>query len=312
MSTTILQPVSPTAAGPASADISVVIPTFKRAATLDQVLPSYLLPQVREILIVDDCSPDNTAEVASRWAQRDGRIHYLRQPSNQGVCAARNAGVAHTVGRYVFFGEDDAYPLPDALARMRQAMIDHQVDIVGSRTIHLMGEPACEALARPAGTHPPVDLGRLRFWFNSAWEGEVPAVHAWMLVRREVFTEAAFDPGYIGSAYREETDFCFNAGQAGFKLWFCGRAVMIHLSRQGSGGQWARSRWKYERSAIRNNWRMLRKHHAYLKRDWNLHRPAWLMQAAFIGERGRRMAAFLWSRLYYRLRWYGQKLTGRA
>ena len=288
--------------------VSVVIPTFKRAATLDQVLPRYLLPEVCEVIVVDDCSPDHTAEIVARWTQRDARVRYLRQPANRGGPAAKNTGAAAATGKIIFIGEDDAFPLADTLNLAVAAAEREPADIVGTRTVYLMGESAEEALARPAGNHPPVDLNRLRFWFNSTWEGEVPAVHAWMLIRREVMNKVQFDPYYRGSQYREETDFCFTAGQAGCKLYFCGRAVMVHMTRQGRGGARAHSKWKYERTAVRNNWRMLRKHHAFLRQRWGLRRPAWWLQAGFALERGLRLGQFLGLRLYYLMKWYAWRM----
>jgi GT2 family glycosyltransferase len=106
-----------------------------------------------------------------------------------------------------------------------------------------------------------------------------------MLVQRRVFNSVRFDQRYNGSAYREETDFCLSAWAAGYRVYFCSEAVMVHLARPFSGGQRRRSRLAYEWSAFRNNLRMLRKHNALLRSRFEVTSPLWLLQGRFVGGR---------------------------
>jgi len=95
--------------------VSVVIPTYNRAAILGATVESVLAqtqPAV-EIVVVDDGSTDATPAVARRWGER---VTYLRQ-ANQGVEAARELGLARSHGRYVNFLDDDDVMLPTKLAR---------------------------------------------------------------------------------------------------------------------------------------------------------------------------------------------------
>lgn len=91
---------------PASPFFSVVIPTYNRAtfigATLDSVLAQTY--QNLEILVVDDGSKDNTAEVVGRYA--DPRLRYYpKENGERGV--ARNYGLARATGTYVLFLDSD-------------------------------------------------------------------------------------------------------------------------------------------------------------------------------------------------------------
>lgn len=89
--------------------VSVVIPCYKQAHFLGEAIESVLAQThpYYEIIIVDDGSPDATAEVASRYP--DAR--YIRQ-ENRGVSAARNTGMRHGRGTYLVFLDADDRLLP--------------------------------------------------------------------------------------------------------------------------------------------------------------------------------------------------------
>ncbi|MGI9492662.1 MAG: glycosyltransferase family 2 protein, partial [Geminicoccaceae bacterium] len=94
-----------------TARVSVVIPIFNRAGTIGRAIESCLV-QTRppfEIVLVDDCSTDDL-QSALRGFLDDRRVRLVRQPTNQGVSAARNAGVQHAKGDLIaFLDSDDAW-----------------------------------------------------------------------------------------------------------------------------------------------------------------------------------------------------------
>jgi glycosyltransferase involved in cell wall biosynthesis len=87
--------------------VSVVIPTFNRSALLSRALSSVLRQthQNLEIIVVDDASPDDTAEIVTRID--DERVRYLRHETNKGGSAARNTGIRAATGAYIAFLDDD-------------------------------------------------------------------------------------------------------------------------------------------------------------------------------------------------------------
>ena len=90
--------------------VSVVIPAYHAAAYLEQAALSVVNQTYEgewELLIVDDASDDRTGEVGQALEKKDPRIRYIRQPSNQGVAAARNRGVKEAKGAYVAFLDAD-------------------------------------------------------------------------------------------------------------------------------------------------------------------------------------------------------------
>jgi glycosyltransferase involved in cell wall biosynthesis len=104
--------------------ISVIIPTYNRAALLRRAIDSvYAQEGVGElfdveILVIDDGSTDTTPAVASSYAG----LRYIRPSANKGTSGARNVGLDAAVGEYVAFLDDDDSWLPWKLRRQLQAL----------------------------------------------------------------------------------------------------------------------------------------------------------------------------------------------
>ena len=94
--------------------VSLVIPTFNHARLLGEAIDSALAQTLGgvDVIVVDDGSTDDTPTVLARYA---GRIRVLPQ-SNQGLAAARNAGLATARGTYVAFLDADDVLAPAKLA----------------------------------------------------------------------------------------------------------------------------------------------------------------------------------------------------
>lgn len=108
--------------------ISVVIPTYNRVAYLLEAIDSVLAQGYAslELIVVDDGSTDETAEVVARR----GGVRYHHQ-ANQGIAGARNAGVALARGAYLAFLDSDDVWMPGKLARQMAVLdADAGVDLV--------------------------------------------------------------------------------------------------------------------------------------------------------------------------------------
>ncbi len=97
--------------------VSVVLPTYNRARTLGRAIRSVLNQGYDnlELLVVDDGSVDNTAEVMAGFT--DPRVRYLPLDRNQGASAARNHGLKAATGDYIAFQDSDDEWLSDKLER---------------------------------------------------------------------------------------------------------------------------------------------------------------------------------------------------
>ncbi|MGA2159071.1 MAG: glycosyltransferase [Dehalococcoidia bacterium] len=104
--------------------VTIVIPTFNRSFILGRAIKSVLnqtYPHF-ELIIVDDCSTDNTEEIVRSFS--DERIRYLRHNKNSGVSAARNTGIIATQNKYVSFLDDDDELLPAFLEKQMEAIVN--------------------------------------------------------------------------------------------------------------------------------------------------------------------------------------------
>lgn len=99
--------------------VSIVTPAYRAARFIGETIRSVQAQTYRdfEMLVVDDCSPDDTAAIVERFAAADPRIRLLRQAANGGPAAARNRALAEARGRWVAFLDGDDLWLPDKLER---------------------------------------------------------------------------------------------------------------------------------------------------------------------------------------------------
>lgn len=97
--------------------ISIVIPTFNRAATIRYCLDSILNQTYKniEVIVVDDCSTDRTVEVVKDYD--DPRIRCIVLEKNSGAQAARNTGIKEAKGDWIAFQDSDDEWWPDKLKR---------------------------------------------------------------------------------------------------------------------------------------------------------------------------------------------------
>ncbi len=93
--------------------VSIIIPTYNRHKFLQEAIDSVLAQSYRdyELIVVDDGSTDETAEVAHKY---NGKLSYIYQ-QNRGVSAARNKGIAASTGDYICFLDSDDLWQPDKL-----------------------------------------------------------------------------------------------------------------------------------------------------------------------------------------------------
>jgi glycosyltransferase involved in cell wall biosynthesis len=99
--------------------ISVVIPTYNRARLLPRAIASAQNAGADlEVIVVDDCSTDNTAEVCAAI----GGIRYVRLNANGGLGHARNVGIEESSGEFVAFLDDDDLRLPGSLDKQLSSL----------------------------------------------------------------------------------------------------------------------------------------------------------------------------------------------
>lgn len=116
--------------------VSVIIPVYNCGSTIAETLDSILHQTYEniEIIIVNDGSTDSTEQVINNFAKKDNRIKCFSQ-ANQGVSAARNAGISHATGEYISFVDADDTIDENAIQRMVETCDDADIVIAGIKCI---------------------------------------------------------------------------------------------------------------------------------------------------------------------------------
>lgn len=132
--------------------VSVIVPVYNAGDFIEKCVRSALEQTLREVevICVDDCSTDRSAEVLK--GIRDSRLQIIQFPENQGVSAARNAGMDAARGTFVSFLDSDDWLDPDYLeAMVAQAERTGEDIIVNSNYIEEFPESGKRAFSSRFG-----------------------------------------------------------------------------------------------------------------------------------------------------------------
>lgn len=107
--------------------VSVIMPAFNAGPMLRTALRGLLMQTWREleIIIVDDCSQDDTASIAQEMQDQDSRIQVFRMPRNSGTYAARNHALKCASGDLVTVHDADDWAHPQLIERHIAHLLDH-------------------------------------------------------------------------------------------------------------------------------------------------------------------------------------------
>lgn len=104
--------------------ISVIVPVYRVEKYLPACIDSILNQTFTdfELILVDDGSPDRCPEICDETAKRDARVRAIHQ-ANQGLSAARNAGIEAAHGAWLSFVDSDDFLAPDFLETLHDAAV---------------------------------------------------------------------------------------------------------------------------------------------------------------------------------------------
>lgn len=214
-------------------DFTVAIPTYNGATRLPQVLEKLRL-QIQteainwEILVIDNNSTDNTAQVVQTYQQNWAQpfpLKYLFEPK-QGLAFARQCAIAHASGTYVGFIDDDNLPAPDWVAEaFAFGQAQPQVGAYGGQ-IHGEFEVS-----------PPADFKRIQSFLAIRERGSQPHPYkpsslllppgAALVVRREAWCKHVPEQltliGRVNGSNLSGEDYeaLLYLHKAGWQIWYC-------------------------------------------------------------------------------------------
>lgn len=254
--------------------VSIVVPTYNRVGMVTRALDSCLEQTYRtiEVVVVNDGSTDDTAEVLNRYACRDPRVRVLHK-ANEGIADTLNCGHDLATGKYVTWTSDDNLFYPQAIGVMVDYLESHpDIDMVYADALSIDSED--RVIGEVHAPEPDV-MARRDF------------LQAAVLYRKEVYTSVG---GYRREWVRcQDWDFYIRAHQR-FKIGRIPRVLYFY--------RWhANSMSGNHIEHVRESCRLLCSFEENRARRWEIWQQGYAEMAHSMRRSGR-----LWMAAWYELR----------
>lgn len=107
--------------------VSIITPVYNCAKFLPKTIESVLNQTYKnwEMILVDDCTPDNSAEIINEYSKRDKRIKYFKSEQNSGAAETRNRALKESKGRFIAYLDADDLWTPEKLEKQVKFMLDN-------------------------------------------------------------------------------------------------------------------------------------------------------------------------------------------
>lgn len=104
--------------------VSIITSVYNSEKYINETIKSVLWQTYKnfEMILVDDCSTDNSLNVIQPFIEQDSRIKLIQLPENSGAAVARNAAIEAARGQYIAFLDSDDIWLPDKLQKQLNFM----------------------------------------------------------------------------------------------------------------------------------------------------------------------------------------------
>ena len=113
--------------------LSIIVPVYNTEIYLKECLDSLVNQTFKdiEIIIVNDCSPDNSESIILEYQNKDPRIKYIKHEKNRSVLQARISGILAATGEYIWCVDpDDFIPTLDAFQILVNTINDTQAEVI--------------------------------------------------------------------------------------------------------------------------------------------------------------------------------------
>ena len=261
--------------------VTVIVPTYNRSYIIEKTIPSYIQDNVKEIIVIDDASKDDTFQVVKNLTKKYPIIKYMRQRKNTGQTGAQNKALEEVKTDYVYFGDDDSFILPNTIKYLLDTMKKKNADIVGALPLYADSEIDFSNIQRFIDRKAPIlenvnemidlyHLEKVNFFYRFKEPIEVPFTHACALVKKKYIKKVKFDTNFKGNAYREETDFFLSCNEQGAKIWFDSRGVQINYPFSSIKRiRTFKSMYRHAYYDLVNTIKLINKHHWFFVEKYN-------------------------------------------
>ncbi len=216
---------------------SIVIPSYNGIALTENCLRALAESLPRdfrgEIIVVDDCSTDDTAPRLEAWRKREPRLKVIRNLQNSGFVVTCNNGASAASGDIVILLNNDTLPQRGWLEPLLRLLRDcPDAGAVGGKLVYPDGRLQeaggivfCDGSAANFGKWEQAIDDPL---FNYVREVDY-VTGALIATRRDLFNELGQLDLRYRPIYYEETDYCFRLREHGYKVYYHPESVVIHL-----------------------------------------------------------------------------------
>jgi GT2 family glycosyltransferase len=224
--------------GDARPKVSIITVTYGSRNEIHDCIESLQKQEVPfEIFLVDNASPDDTAEVISDYATRFDNVHAILNKENIGLAAANNCPLGKCLGDYVLILNPDTLLRDAALATLVDFLDQHpEVGVVGPKNVYADGTPHSSSHRRWGLLQ--ILLWRVLPYRFSRWvydhfssyerEDKLFVSGACLLIRRKTFEQiGGYDPEYFLTV-EDACDLCIRAQATGRRVVFAPEAEVVH------------------------------------------------------------------------------------
>lgn len=240
--------------------VSILLPTYNRGKIIKEAIDAVINQDYPdwELIILDDCSTDNTQEIGKHYVENYDNIRYHRNSVNIMQPGNRNIGLSLAKGELIFFIEDDLVVNKQCLALLVETYdrlkLQNKVGGVMPRLVSILQDQL-----KYEG-NDPIIFSRftgemyINYWVVCNEVKETITTHACTLYPKKILIEVGGYPEhvYIGNCYREESDLNFRVLHQGYHFYYQPEAWAFH-NVQKFGGCHDFSFLKHEYYKIRNH-----------------------------------------------------------
>lgn len=220
--------------------VSVIIVTYGSSNEIPDCVESLQRQSVPvEIFLVDNASPDNTAQVVSDYAARFPNVRAILNKENVGLAAGNNTPMGECRGEYLLMLNPDTVFRNDSLQHMVEFLDrNRHVGVVGPKNVYENGEPHV-SFERHWGLRQvlmwrvlPYRFPRLLHDRFSSYETQdvLFVSGSCLLIRRNIFEQiGGYDPEFF-LAIEDVCDLCLRVKQSGSRVVFLADQEVVHLT----------------------------------------------------------------------------------
>ncbi len=202
---------------------SVIVPVYNAQATLDALLSSLEKQNATdfEVILVDDCSTDESAQIAQRH-----QVVYERMPANGGPAAARNRGAELAQGSWFVFADADTEFMPETLELIDEVLNMSDADALVGSYSGMPANPGFMPRYKGLWEYAAIDMGA------TLDERGLAPLTTWAprpgVIRRSAFEAVGgFNTRFRG-ADLEDMELGSRLAKAGYKIYFAPAARIKH------------------------------------------------------------------------------------